>query len=277
MKGIDVAKWNGTIKWDKVKTAGISFAILKVINKQCREEDAFQKNYVGATTQGITVGCYNYSYATTVEKARQDAGKVLQVLNGRKMPCGVWLDVEDKCQQGIGHLLIDIINAYRQVIEYAGYEFGVYTGLYFYNTYLKPYASELKCQFWIARYPSGAKVMVSYNPPEGKKPGIRHALWGWQYSSKGSVAGITGDVDLDLYYGEVAPVQHPTLKKGSAGECVKELQELLIKAGYSCGKYGSDGKFGDGTLEAVNAFQADRGLVVDGVVGAKTWAELYKS
>ncbi len=98
MKGIDVAKWNGTIKWDKVKTAGISFAILKVINKQCQEEDPFQKNYVGATTQGITVGCYNYSYATNVEKARQDVGKVLQVLNGRKMPCRVWLDVEDKCQ-----------------------------------------------------------------------------------------------------------------------------------------------------------------------------------
>lgn len=119
--------------------------------------------------------------------------------------------------------------------------------------------------------------MVSYNPPEGKKPSIRHALWGWQYSSKGRVPGITDDVDLDLYYGEVAPVQHPTLRKGSAGECVKELQELLIKAGYSCGKYGSDGRFGDGTLEAVKAFQADRGLIVDGVVGTKTWAELYKS
>lgn len=277
MKGIDVAKWNGNIKWDKVKTSGISFAILKVINKQCREEDAFQRNYVGATTQGIVVGCYNYSYATTVEKARQDAGKVLQVLNGRKMSCGVWLDVEDKCQQGLGHLLIDIINAYRQVIEYAGYEFGVYTGLYFYNTYLKPYASELKCQFWIARYPSGAKVMVSYNPPEGKKPSIRHTLWGWQYSSKGSVPGITGDVDLDLYYGEVAPVQQPILRKGSAGEYVRQMQELLIRAGYNCGKYGADGRYGNSTLEAVKAFQADRGLVVDGVVGAKTWAELYKS
>ena len=67
-----------------------------------------------------------------------------------------------------------------------------------------------------------------------------------------------------------------TLRKGSSGSVVKELQILLIKAGYICGKYGSDGKFGDSTLEAVNAFQADRGLAVDGVVGTKTWAELYK-
>lgn len=276
MKGIDVAKWNGTIQWDKVKNSGIDFAILKVINKQCREEDAFQRNYVGATTQGIPVGCYNYSYATSVAKAQEDARKVVQVLNGRKMPCGVWLDVEDKCQQAIGHILIDIINTYQKIIEAAGYEFGVYTGLYFYNTYLKPYATELKCSFWIARYPSGAKVMLSYNPPVGKKPNIRHALWGWQYSSTGSVPGIAGNVDLDLYYGEIAPVQRTTLRKGSSGSVVKELQILLIKAGYSCGKYGSDGKFGDSTLDAVNAFQADRGFAVDGVVGTKTWAELYK-
>ena len=67
-----------------------------------------------------------------------------------------------------------------------------------------------------------------------------------------------------------------TLRKGSSGSVVKELQILLIKAGYSCGKYGSDGKFGDSTLEAVKAFQADRGLAVDGVVGTKTWEELYK-
>lgn len=274
VKGIDVAKWNGTIKWDKVKASGVRFTILKVINKQCREEDAFQRNYAGATAQGLSVGCYNYSYAITVEKARQDAGKVLQVLNGRKMPCKVWLDVEDKCQQNIGHLLIDIINAYQKIIENAGYEFGVYTGLYFYNTYLKSYATELKCDFWIARYPSSTRVMVSYNPPEGKKPSIRHALWGWQYSSSGSIPGINGNVDMDLYYGDISM---PTLRKGSSGTEVKELQVLLIKAGYSCGKYGTDGRFGDSTLEAVKAFQADRGLTVDGVVGAKTWEELLKS
>ena len=68
----------------------------------------------------------------------------------------------------------------------------------------------------------------------------------------------------------------PTLRTGSRGTEVKELQRLLIKAGYSCGKYGADGKFGESTLEAVTAFKADRGLTVDGVVGAKTWDELNK-
>ncbi len=62
-----------------------------------------------------------------------------------------------------------------------------------------------------------------------------------------------------------------TLRKGSRGTEVKELQRLLIKAGYSCGKYGADGKFGESTLEAVMAYQADHNLQVDGVVGSKTW------
>lgn len=62
-----------------------------------------------------------------------------------------------------------------------------------------------------------------------------------------------------------------TLRKGSRGTEVKELQRLLIKAGYSCGQYGADGKFGESTLEAVMAYQADHNLQVDGVVGSKTW------
>ena len=134
VKGIDVAKWNGVIDWGRVKAAGIEFAILKVINKQCREEDSFSRNYAGASAKGLSIGLYNYSYAVTVEMAQNAARKVLQVLSGKKLQCRVWLDVEDKCQQGIGHKLIDIIKAYQKIIEAAGYEFGVYTGLYFYNT-----------------------------------------------------------------------------------------------------------------------------------------------
>mgnify|MGYP003375351633 FL=1 len=66
----------------------------------------------------------------------------------------------------------------------------------------------------------------------------------------------------------------PVLQKGSRGEEVRELQQRLNASGYSCGKV--DGIFGQKTLEAVTAFQADRGLAVDGIVGAKTWNELNK-
>ena len=76
---------------------------------------------------------------------------------------------------------------------------------------------------------------------------------------------------------EPVPVTKPTLRKGSSGTYVTLLQTQLIQRGYSCGSKGADGKFGDGTLKAVKAFQADNGLKVDGIVGQATWAALDSS
>ena len=149
---------------------------------------------------------YNYSYATTVAKAKMDAQKVLSILNGRK--CTVWLDVEDKCQQGIGSLLKDIINAYRDVIVSAGYDFGVYTGMSFYNSYIKPYATQIKCdKWWIARYYNGYnKMSISINPNEQYNPKLMTGMsdiYAWQYTSSGQVPGINDGVDLNIIYGDV--------------------------------------------------------------------------
>ena len=73
---------------------------------------------------------------------------------------------------------------------------------------------------------------------------------------------------------EPAPVKKPTLRKGSRGDAVKELQQLLIGKGYSCGSKGTDGIFGEDTLYAVKKFQQACGLTMDGIVGPKTWAAL---
>lgn len=67
---------------------------------------------------------------------------------------------------------------------------------------------------------------------------------------------------------------YPTLRKGDKGKDVANLQKLLMKAGYALPKYGADGDFGDECLNAVKAFQKDKKLTVDGIVGAKTWAAL---
>ena len=272
MKGIDVAKWNGVIDWKKVKEDGVQFAILKAINKQCKVEDSFNRNYTGALSVGLPIDVYNYSYATTVSKATADAQSVLNAIKGKKVGT-VWLDVEDKIQMNLGMTLIDIINAYKYIIEKAGYGFGVYTGLSFYNTLIKPYHSFLDCKFWIARYPSGAVVDLNFEPAESKKPNIMHALWGWQYTSSGKVNGISGNVDLDIRYNDPAKdnIAHPVLRKGSNGVYVEVLQKKLNDAGYSLAV---DGDFGNKTLEAVKDYQKVNGLVVDGIVGAKTWEKL---
>ena len=96
-----------------------------------------------------------------------------------------------------------------------------------------------------------------------------------QYNKAGGkvLAGLTRrrQVERELFLKGCEEL--PTLRKGSKGLYVEELQEMLDKRGYTLKV---DGKFGSETEEAVEAFQADNGLKVDGVVGAKTWGKLNK-
>ena len=65
-----------------------------------------------------------------------------------------------------------------------------------------------------------------------------------------------------------------TIRRGSKGEAVKEMQQLLMAAGYGLPKYGADGSFGAESEDAVRKFQGANGLTVDGICGPKTWAAL---
>lgn len=277
MKGIDVAKYQGNVDWNKVKNSGVEFAILKVIevvDGQCVVEKCFNQNYAGAQENNIPLCVYNYSYATTVERAISDANKVVSIIKGKNIEY-VWLDIEDKSQMNLGMTLIEIINAYKNIIESAGYKFGVYTGLSFYNTLIKPFHDFVDCPFWIARYPSGNQQMeFEEMPREDKKPSILHLLWGWQYTSKGKVDGISGNVDLSITYDLPEEEKEPdgtrkTLRKGDSGADVVYLQQRLTSKGYGVGEI--DGKFGSMTDEATRALQAENGLAVDGIVGINTW------
>lgn len=287
-KVIDVSSYQGVINWDKVKASGVQGTILKVIRKDLNPDKQFENNWKGCEKAGVPiVGVYNYSYATTLDKARADAKKVLSILAGRKVK--VWLDVEDACQKGLGITLINIIRVYQSVIEDAGLEFGVYTGLSFYNSYIKPWAGYLTCKFWIARYPSSFPMSVSKNPATTKQPVISHTLEGWQYSSEGQVPGISGNVDMNLWYGDIVKVPE-TVKENPykpperllilkpirmRGNDVKWLQYHLIRLGFlsaknSKGNSNIDGIYGPDTNKAVQAAQSHYGIVVDGIVGAVT-------
>ena len=73
------------------------------------------------------------------------------------------------------------------------------------------------------------------------------------------------------------PVQKPTLRKGDKGDAVRELQTDLQQLGYGLGSYGVDGDFGRATMAAVQLFQHDHGLTVDGICGPKTWTAIEKA
>lgn len=288
LKGIDAAKWNGDIVWPEVKDAGVEFAILKVIDESGNMEAAFERNYTGAADQGIPAGVYNYSYAAAVSVAQTEADRVIRTLDGRKPQCKIWMDVEDPLQMGLGKQLIDVIRAYQAVIEEAGHEFGVYTGLSFYNSYIRPYAAMLVCPFWIARYPSSTRMPLASQPAVSKKPSILHPLWGWQYTSTGAVPGISGNVDISIMYAAIAtdtgrtepanPYMEPvyTLYRYRPlmdREYVRWLQYELNEMGYGLAV---DGYFGKATDAALRDAQKRLGLSVDGKCGPETRAALKK-
>lgn len=201
-KGIDVSTYqrNG-IDYDKLKQDGVEFAILKIIRKDLEKDNGFEQHYNGFNHAQIPIiGVYNYSYASTVDKFKTDAEAVVKALNGRKKK--VWLDIENEAQMGIGDTLIDGMNTYFGVLKDYGLDYGVYTGLNFYNTYLKKYEQWLTVDMWIARYYNGYnKMKLSDIVNESKEPPVKNLI-GWQYSSSGDLTGYNGNIDLNLYYGE---------------------------------------------------------------------------
>lgn len=242
MKGIDVAKWNGNIDWNKVKAAGVEFAVLKVIDKSNKTEASFVRNYAAAVAVGMPVDVYNYLYTITEAAAQEAARAVVNAIAGKKIG-KVWADAEDACLKNKGIQLIRILNTYKEVIEAAGYEFGVYTGLSFYNSYIKPYKDYIDCDFWIARYPSTKDMTITMDPVASKKPAICHNLWGWQYSSKGKLSGISGYVDLDICYTEIGgngTMQSTTAYypryTGTSGSIVAALNAVGVNSSYATRK-----------------------------------------
>ena len=269
--GIDCAKWQGTIDWAKVKNAGVKFAILKVTQKNNTVESAFEQNYRGCTAQNIPVGVYRYVYAKTEAEATAEAKAVMSVLKGKKIACGVWLDMEDSSIRSIGKSALNaVIAAERKVLEAAGYQVGVYCNQSWYNSVLD--VDKLDLPFWIAKYGTN-------NGKQQSKPVVKskHTIWGWQYSSVGKVSGISGAVDVNVAYqnsGTVTGGASATLlRKGDRGEAVKLLQQRLTICGWILN---ADGIWGDKTDSAVRAYQYKAGLTVDGIVGPKTQAKLIQ-
>lgn len=289
LTGIDVSSYQGTINWWAVKQNGIDFAILKVIRKDLNPDKKFEENWKGCQEHNVHVhGVYEYGYITTVAKSRSDARRVLTILNGRKVT--VYLDVEDAVMKGLGKNIISIINAYGKVITDAGLPFGVYTGESFYKTYIKPYGG-VSYPMWIARYgKNNGKCDVKYQPQVPN-------MVGWQYTSKGRVGGIVGNVDMNVWYKELEAVQGTTkaysnpyteptrlLKKTvpcMRGDDVRWLQFALIHHGClsavnAKGKSNIDGILGKDTATAIGVFQKKVGITVDYKCGAVTKAYLKK-
>lgn len=194
--GVDVSSYQGKIDWKSVKKEGIDFAMLRIVTGNSfstAKDGRFEENYKNATGNGIKVGVYRYSYATSRTKAREEARNVLAALNGRKLDYPIVMDVEDiSILEGTSgnERRSEIILAFKEVIEDAGYQFALYANLNWLNNYLD--MNMLKdVDIWIARWRDFEKG----HGYSGKGNVIM-----WQYTNEGRIKGITGRVDRNLSY-----------------------------------------------------------------------------
>ena len=192
VKGIDVSSYQGDIDWAKVKASGIKFAILRITQKT-GIDSCFEKNLTGCKANGIPVGVYKYSYALSASEIKAEAEGVVEALAGRGLDFPVWLDLEWNNQREslTRDELSAMIKTFRAVIVAAGYKFGIYCNVDWYEHVIPEDCKSY--DFWIARYPAADKGEIT----ERLRPSYGV---GWQYSSKGTVPGIYGSVDMDVFY-----------------------------------------------------------------------------
>lgn len=221
VKGIDVSSYQGKPDWMQVRRNGVEFAILRILNSKGKDT-SFEHNYSGCAGAEIRRGVYRFSYALTIAQARKEAQEVVEALASRKLEMGVWLDLEWSRQRALGSEKVkEIADAWMKVIRDAGYECNIYCNTDWYKNICRG----LNAKYWIARYPAGDNGSIK----ESLRPNVGEI--GWQYSRKGRVPGISGNVDMDIWYGDVwAEDVSGSEESGSDlwnPEAIRSLQEAL--------------------------------------------------
>ncbi len=187
-KGIDVSTHQGNIDWKKVKAAGIDFAMLRVgYGRFDRQKDEmFEQNYAQATAAGISVGAYHYSYAKSVQDAAEEAKVFLKWTQGKRFAYPIAFDVEESYQAQKGMAFVsDIIRAFCDIVEQAGYYVCIYASKYWLDNYIDDDCKK-RYDVWVAQWAEKNTYSGNFGM--------------WQYTSSGELQGINGRVDLDVAY-----------------------------------------------------------------------------
>lgn len=194
--GIDVSKWNGEIDWDKVKNAGVEFAIIRAGYRGSStgslvEDPLFTANMKGAQASGIPVGVYFFTQAVNEVEAVEEASAVLALIREYALEYPVFIDTEGAGGNGRADELDTetrtlVCEAFCRTIENAGYQAGVYGSRNWYNNRLYTDRLDSRYCIWLAEYRSVPLYQGYYQF--------------WQYTSKGKIDGISGNVDMNISY-----------------------------------------------------------------------------
>lgn len=241
-KIIDVSQYQGNIDWSIVKNYVDGVIIRCGFGQDVKSQDdtKFEQNIKGCIENGIPFGVYIYSYARGVEMSKGEAAHVLRMVEPYKehISLPIYLDLEET---GTQNDAVERAIVFGDIIENAGYWCGIYANQWWWQTFLKDKLNRFTK--WVAKYSTEKPI------------GISGTYDIWQYSSKGSVPGINGNVDMNICYRdfpaevkgtiteeEPNKIEIPEEKKTNedlADEVIKgmwsvgiERKKLLTEAGY---------------------------------------------
>lgn len=192
--GIDVSHHQGQIDWAQVKASGIEFAIIRLGYRGYQDgklhvDEQVEQNLTGAKAAGLKIGAYIFSQATNTAEAVEEAQFALQILGETSLDLPLvydWEYISDSARTAHvdGDTLMACVRAFCGEAEQAGFEPMVYFNQDLAKTKLDLEA--LQYPFWLAMYSDSLR--------------FAHEVRCWQYTDSGSVPGIHGNVDIDLYF-----------------------------------------------------------------------------
>ena len=204
VKGIDVSEHQGRINWAQVASSGVEFAMIRCGYRGnslggIYEDAYFKTNVAGARAVGIKIGIYFYSTAVNEEEALEEAAWVVKKIAPYAITFPVVYDFEDfgayRCSSVDGAQATKNALTFLNYVKVNGYVPMMYANKSDITSRLS--RSSFSCKFWLAHYTSKTDYAGSYDM--------------WQYTSKGSVPGIAGNVDMNVAYfnyDKVASAKH---------------------------------------------------------------------
>lgn len=278
MNGIDIARYQKGINLAAVPC---DFVIVKASQGSGSSiYPTFREQIEQAESLGRLLGVYHYA---SQGGAIPEAEKFLRTVDkyiGKAILCLDWEGEQNPNFKNPEYAL--------SWLKYVEQRTGIKPFIYMSKSVCRQYSKVWDASFplWCAQYADSTPTGYRENPwTDSKGFGPWKECVIFQYSSKGQLPGYSKSLDLDKAYisteqwlgyakGQTIsePTALPTLRKGDRNEYVRHWQMFLNLHGYACGN--ADGIFGPKTDTAVRKWQKDHGLVVDGIIGPKTWASL---
>lgn len=216
--GIDVSEWQGTVNFSCVKKDSVDFVILKAGGSDAGfyTDARFEENYAKAKAVGLHVGAYYFvgSNFKTSADGVADAKRFLRILQGKQLDMPVYVDVESTRPED-KHGVTNAVIAFCETMEKAGYYVGIYASA------ISGFVDRLDTDrlkmytFWVAQY---SKNRPTYPSGYGM----------WQYTSTGTISGISTNVDMDLCYNDF-PNTIIKYKMNGYGDKTKTNTQLALE------------------------------------------------